>query len=126
MIITCVEHPDLAEDGGHDVVVLVAHFPDQALGRAPQGDHQVSHGQVDQVVIHRGPACREDRKDKPLQKYFLEKVVGVFIKGQPKNSIESHLENLITLTPIDKKWQVAREQFSFNRVESRYKTCLSS
>ena len=55
MIITCVEHPDLAEDGGQDVAILVAHLPDQALGRAPQGDHQVSHGQVHQVVVHRGP-----------------------------------------------------------------------
>ena len=70
MIITCVEHPDLAEDGGQDVAILVAHLPYQALGRAPQGDHQVGHGQVHQVVIHRGPGCREDHKDNKLWVYF--------------------------------------------------------
>ena len=64
IIITCVEHPYLAEDGGQDVLVEVPHLPDQALGRTPERDHQVRHGQVDQVVVHRGPGREEARKDK--------------------------------------------------------------
>ena len=54
--VTCVEHPDLAEDGWQDVHVPVAKLSDQALGGTPERDHQVGHGQVHQVVVHRGPA----------------------------------------------------------------------
>lgn len=68
---TCVEHPDLAEDGGQDVPVVVAELPDQALGRTPERDHEVGHGEVHQVVIHRGPACRVDHKDKELRVYVF-------------------------------------------------------
>ena len=72
--VTCVEHPDLAEDGGQDVPVMVAELPHQTLRRAPERNHQVGHGQVHQVVIHRGPACQVDHKDKDFVHFVKESV----------------------------------------------------
>ena len=50
---------------------MVAELPHQALGRAPERDHEVGHGQVHQVVIHRGPACQVGHKDNELRVYVL-------------------------------------------------------
>ena len=89
IIITCVEHPYLAEDGGQDVLVEVPHLPDQALGWTPERDHQVRHGQIDQVVVHRGPGREEARKDKAWEgKYlfFLIKIKDAFCDREIRES----------------------------------------
>ena len=51
--LTCVKDPYLAENRWKNI--FMTELPDQALDRAPDGDHQVGDGQVHQVVVHCRP-----------------------------------------------------------------------